>query len=318
MPLDSDRSFSASYDSLTKFITAGLFVVLVVVTIAAKSMLLGCLLLLIHALGYAYSPRGYNVSEGWLSVRRLIGNVRIPLSGAREVRPAVPDDLKGCIRIFGSGGFFGYYGLYRTSKLGKSSWHVTNRDNAVVLITAGKTYVLSPDDVNGFVMAVQSAAAMPADPRVDAASGSALAGRGRERVGMVVGVGIGILVALLVAASLLYSPGPPKYTLTPEELVIHDRFYPARIKAAEVDVEGIRVVDIGTDAHWKPTVRTNGFANAHYRAGWFRVAGGEKVRMYRADSRRLVLLPSNGKGEPVLIEVAEPEKFIEQVRKAWR
>lgn len=318
MSWDSSRSFSASYDSLTRFITAGLFVVLVIVTLAARSLLLGCLLILIHVLGYAYSPRGYIISDGRLLVRRLIGNVSIPLSGLRDVRPAVPEDLRRCIRIFGSGGFFGYYGLYRTSKLGRCTWYVTSRDNAVILETGEKTYVLSPDDVNSFTAAIQDAAGTPDVHSVGGTSGLREPNRGKGWLGKAVGFGIGALAAALVAGSLLYSPGPPKYTLTREGLRIHDRFYPAEVKAADVDVEGIRVVDIGADAHWKPTARTNGFANAHYRAGWFRVAGGEKVRMYRADSRRLVLLPPKGEGVPVLIEVAEPENFVEEIRKAWR
>jgi hypothetical protein len=129
---------------------------------------------------------------------------------------------------------------------------------------------------------------------------------------------IGILVILLVAGALLYSPGPPKYTLTSEGLTIHDRFYPVTVRAADVDVEHIQVVDIGVDPHWRPTMRTNGFANARYRSGWFRVAGGEKVRMYRTDSRRLVLLPPKGEAAPVLIEVKQPEAFIQEVRQAWR
>ena len=80
----------------------------------------------------------------------------------------------------------------------------------------------------------------------------------------------------------------------------------------------MRTVDISTDPHWRPVMRTNGFANAHYRAGWFKVAGGEKVRMYRAESKQLVLFPSKGDAPPVLLEVAQPESFIQEVRSAWR
>ena len=46
--------------------------------------------------------------------------------------------------------------------------------------------------------------------------------------------------------------------------------------------------------------RTNGFANAHYASGWFRVASGKTVRMYRAGGTRLVLLPPKGDGAAVL------------------
>jgi len=64
-------------------------------------------------------------------------------------------------------------------------------------------------------------------------------------------------------------------------------------------------------------MRTDGFANAHYRSGWFRVASGKKVRMYRADSSRLALLPPKGNGEAVLLETADPEKFVAELQREW-
>jgi len=73
-----------------------------------------------------------------------------------------------------------------------------------------------------------------------------------------------------------------------------------------VDVEHIRVVDFGVDTEWRPTRRTNGFANAHYASGWFRVANGETIRMYRAGGTRLVLLPPKGDGAALLLEVGSP------------
>jgi hypothetical protein len=318
MTSNPSSSFSVSYDSLTKFISAAICVAVLVAGVTTRSIWVGCLLALVIVLSYAYSPRGYIVSEGSLFVRRLIGKVCIGLEAVQDVRAANPEDLRGCLRLFGNGGLFGYYGLFRTSKLGKCSWYVTNRENAVVLVTRTKTTVLSPDDVNSFVMTIRAMAAMLGAQRSEAVSCSTQPSRCKGITGKLTAVAIGILLIFLVVGSLLYSPGPPKYTLTPEELAIHDRFFPITVKGADVDVERIQVVDIGTDAHWRPTMRTNGFANAHYRAGWFRVAGGEKVRMYRADGRRLVLLPPKGEGTPVLIEVGQPEAFIREVRQAWR
>ena len=82
-----------------------------------------------------------------------------------------------------------------------------------------------------------------------------------------------------------------------------------------MDIEHIRLIDVGADADWRPSsARTNGFANAHYRSGRFRVASGKTVRMYRADSTHLVLLPPKGDGTAVLLEAADPEKLMREVR----
>jgi hypothetical protein len=39
--------------------------------------------------------------------------------------------------------------------------------------------------------------------------------------------------------------------------------------------------------------------------------------MYRADGKRLVLLPPKGDGAAVLLETSEPERFVREVRQAW-
>jgi hypothetical protein len=154
--------------------------------------------------------------------------------------------------------------------------------------------------------------------RSDSGSACIQASRGG---GLLHGLILAIIVTVLIfplAAIFFYSPGPPKYTITSEGLTIHDMFYPATAKAADVDIEHIKVVDIGTDPHWRLIARTDGIGARYYKAGWFRVAGGEKVRMYRTTSQRLVLLPSKDHSAPVLIEVKQPEAFIQELRQSWR
>ena len=89
-------------------------------------------------------------------IHRLAGPARFPLDDLREARPAAPGDFNGSIRLFGNGGLFGYYGLFRTAKLGKCTWYVTNRANSVVIVTGAKTAVFSPDDVPAFLSAISA------------------------------------------------------------------------------------------------------------------------------------------------------------------
>jgi hypothetical protein len=83
--------------------------------------------------------------------------------------------------------------------------------------------------------------------------------------------------------ALLYSPWPPPYTLTPDALTIHDRFYPYRGKLP---------IRSGSPA-----------ATRCGRTG--------------PDGKRLVLLPAKGNGAAVLLEVAQPEAFVNEVRREW-
>ncbi len=312
----SPAIFSTSYDRTTKIVTTVACAMLLLIVATIQSAVVAILVICVVASALAWSPRSYTVSERSIEVHRLIGTVRIPLDGIREVRTAGADDLRNAIRIFASGGLFGYYGLFQTPKLGRCWWYVTNRRNAVCIITREKTTLLSPDDVDGFLAAVRAAGHIPESPvpQPPAAARSCAAGLS---AGGWIGGTVALLVFAAIAFAFLYSPGPPQCTLTPGALTIHDRFYPVTLKAADVSVTEIRVVDLTRDTGWRPTMRTNGFANAHYHSGWFRVANGQNVRMYRANGTRLVLLPLKASGAAVLLEAKQPDAFAEAVRTEW-
>ena len=70
--------------------------------------------------------------------------------------------FRGCIRLGGSGGLFGYYGLFSTAKLGKSHLVRTDRSHSIVVITPAKTVLLSPDDPEGFLNTLRTYAPVSA------------------------------------------------------------------------------------------------------------------------------------------------------------
>jgi Bacterial PH domain len=304
--------FSASYDRTTLILSGFVCLFLLTAAWAVHSIMVACLSLFVMLLGYAYSPRGYILEGRSILVARLAGTVRIPLDDVREVRRTTPDDFRGCVRLWGSGGLFGYYGLFSTAKLGKSTWYVTSRSHGIVLITGPKTVLLSPDDPDAFLTTIRTAVPIPLSPGAPSFAPS----RSFGSLGTIIAVAAA-LAGVGVAVLATYSPGIPRYTLTPQALTIHDRFYPVTLRAEDVDIHQIRIVDLAQDAEWRPTLRTNGFSNAHYHSGWYRVANGQKVRLYQTDGQRAVLLPPKGDAAPVLYQAADPEDFANQVRAAW-
>jgi hypothetical protein len=147
-------AFSVTYDLTTTIISSFVFISLIVLTMMTHSVFVGGLAFCVLGLAYAYSPQEYVVSGDSITVRRLIGRVHIPLDGLREARITTPDDVTYCIRLWGSGGLFGYYGRFRTAKLGRCTWYVTDRKNTVVVRTNAKTVLFSPDDIDGFLESV--------------------------------------------------------------------------------------------------------------------------------------------------------------------
>jgi len=315
MPHLTKQTFAASYDLTAKIISACVVVLLLVIVIATGNALIGVLELCILALLYLFSPQSYEVSDGTILIKRLIGTVRLPLDSVREIRTGSADDFYGCNRLWASGGLFGYFGLCRTKKLGRCKWYMTNRGNSVIVEGSGMTTVISPNEISDFLAAVRSEA-----PKATAVQTSesmeAPKAKAGANVGEWIGGVVGVLVVGFVGLALLYSPGAPEITLTSTSLIIHDRFYPITLNAADIDVSGMKIVNIKADHEWTPIAKTNGFANAHYHSGWFQVAKGP-VRMYWANGENLVLLPSRHNGPPVLAQVQDPEQFIQRVRQEW-
>ena len=116
----------------------------------------GCLAILVVFLSYAYSPRGYEISGGCLTILRLIGNVRIGLDPVHEARALRPGDLRWRVRMWGSGGLFGYYGCVTRQGSENAPGTLPTGAKCVVVVTREKTLVVSPDDVESFVTAVQA------------------------------------------------------------------------------------------------------------------------------------------------------------------
>ena len=312
----ADRIFGARYDRLTKIVSAVVVVLLVAVPLMAmRTRVVAVFAALATAavigLSFAFSPRGYEISGGAFRVKRLIGDVVFPLDRLRFVREATAADFWGCVRLWGSGGLFGYYGWFWSKALGRSRWYVTERRKAVVVTDGDQVILVSPEDHDGFVAAIR---------RGDSATLTTDAGSAREGIGASLGIGLTItaVTLALVAAAMLYAPGRPPVDLTRDSLVIHSRFYGMTVPASSVDAASVRVVNLQAEPGWKPVLRTGGFGNPFYRAGNFRTANGRAVKLFTTGTQRLVLLPpSREDGTPVLLDAAEPDQFAARLREEW-
>jgi hypothetical protein len=319
----ADQTFGVHHDRMTQIISAGAVVLLVAIPLMAiRSGTVAIVLALFSAaaiaLAYGYSPRGFEISDGAFRVKRLMGDVVFPLTSLRFVRDANPADFRGSVRLWASGGLFGYYGLFWSKALGKSKWYVTDRSKAIVLTNGSQTVLVSPEDHDGFVAAIERADAEILAPSSESAD------TGRRFINIagfairIVGFAIGGLGLAIGAAALLYAPGRPPVDLIGDALVIHSRFCGMTVPASSVDAAHVRVVDLQTESGWRPTMKTYGFDNPHYRAWNFRTANGQAIKLFTTGSERLVLLPpSSQDGLPVLLDVDDPDQLAARIRQEW-
>jgi len=101
--------------------------------------------LAIFAVSALFMVRGYEILPGEVRVRRPLGWRVIPLAGLRRAWIS-PDAMAGSIRIFGDGGLFGFFGLFRDRRLGNYHAYATDPKRALVLELQDRKVVITPDD----------------------------------------------------------------------------------------------------------------------------------------------------------------------------
>ena len=156
-----EEAYSASMDNLVKASTIGVFILLIsliaVLNLVSNSLLVttGFILLfsVILFLPYLMVPRGYVVSGKTVVVKRPLGEVRIILAEAALRWKWTWWGL----RLFGSGGLYGYYGFFIFKGLGMVRMCATNRHNLVLVRDVnGRKYLLSPDEPERFIQQTQT------------------------------------------------------------------------------------------------------------------------------------------------------------------
>jgi len=115
------------------------------------------LLLLLPAVTWGFSIRNYSLEDGKLVIHRPLGSRKIALSPELTAFQD-PDAAKGALRLWGNGGVFGYYGTFRSGRLGTFSAYATDWKFGVVVKTGGKTFVLTPDDPITFIARLRETA----------------------------------------------------------------------------------------------------------------------------------------------------------------
>jgi hypothetical protein len=99
--------------------------------------------------------RSYAIEFNELLIRRLLWTTRLPLAGLQSAE-AVPDAMRGSLRLFGNGGMFSITGLFRNRALGNYRAFVTDLKKTVVLRFPKRTVVVSPENPEQFVAEISS------------------------------------------------------------------------------------------------------------------------------------------------------------------
>lgn len=157
--------FNASLDKLSKLVTAIIAItslVLIVVGVIKMQEDAQLLIFPISLLSvtlfitFLYAPLGYEINPHNISIIRRVNSFVIPRSEILSIEPLSDDEMGRAWRLFGNGGMFGYTGWFSSSKQGRMRWFVSQRKNYIAITLQNhKKYIVSPDDVDGFMQAMQ-------------------------------------------------------------------------------------------------------------------------------------------------------------------
>jgi hypothetical protein len=103
-----------------------------------------------------FAPWGYMVRPDAIVVGRLGSPLVISYERIREVRRTDSEEIGFAWRVFGSAGFLGWFGLFRSRRLGEFRACATNqRDLVLITKTNGAKIVISPHLPDAFLEAVR-------------------------------------------------------------------------------------------------------------------------------------------------------------------
>ena len=115
---------------------------------------LGILLVLLF-FGFLYGPRQITASPEYVIVRTYLLKLKILVSDIESVelfRPAM-----GSIRLFASGGYCGYWGMFRDGYIGTyAGYYGKSSDCFLIRMKNGSKYVLGCENPEGMVEYIQS------------------------------------------------------------------------------------------------------------------------------------------------------------------
>jgi hypothetical protein len=156
--------FKATLDKTSKLFTIGMPVLLIGFAIGPKlwstpvngsAAIIGSIILVFtYIITYALSPTSYEIKEDSMIIHRPLKDVIIHRSEIVEVHQMEEGKLARSMRLFGSGGLFGYFGLFWNKEFGTMTWYATRRDQAMMIITSSpKKLVITPDETDAFMQA---------------------------------------------------------------------------------------------------------------------------------------------------------------------
>jgi hypothetical protein len=126
---------------------------------------------------------------------------------------------------------------------------------------------------------------------------------------------IGVIFIGVVALFLSfgYQARHATFTLTGEGLRIGPGFYGRTIPKQNIDVPGVRVMDLNVEKNYQPKWKTNGSNLPGFSSGWFKLQNKEKALLFVTDRSSVVYIPTTG-NYSVMLSVRNADEMVKSIQ----
>jgi hypothetical protein len=132
------------------------------------------------------------------------------------------------------------------------------------------------------------------------------------------GAFMGILIIGLIALFAMFGNQAKHltFTLTDEGLCIGPGLYGRTIPKQDIEIDGVKVVNLNVEKDYQLKWRTNGAGLPGYSAGWFKLQNGEKALAFVTDRNSIVYIPTSD-NYSVLLSVQDPDVMVQAIQQ-WK
>jgi len=102
-----------------------------------------------------FAPTSYVITKDQIFIKKVCGSIKLNKADIIDIAPPMSNDLKSSIRTFASGGLFGYFGKYKSPKLGNYNMYAGSmkaNNLLVIRMRDGNKYVISPKRIDEFLL----------------------------------------------------------------------------------------------------------------------------------------------------------------------
>src|SRR5687767_11673717 len=92
-------------------------------------------IIMILVLSHLTHPVSYTVSSKKVKINKIIFSFSIPIEAITEIKKVNYADLFINIRLLGSGGFWGYFGIFYSTAYGKLNMQASNMQDMILIST---------------------------------------------------------------------------------------------------------------------------------------------------------------------------------------